>query len=152
MSEAAARQCPVCNHLRTGGVACHFCGQVDGLPLGVTLSSPLRRLAAYLAEALLIVVTLFVGWLLWALVAFRRGETPGKQLLGMKAVKLEAGRRAGWGTMFLRELVAKPVIGFLAVFTFGLLYCWLLWDERNQELWDKAVGTIVVDDPHGQLS
>jgi hypothetical protein len=36
------------------------------------------------------------------------------------------------------------VVGMLA-------YFWLVWDVDNQELWDKVMGTIVVDDPLKQV-
>jgi len=32
-----------------------------------------------------------------------------------------------------------------------LLYFWLTWDDKNQKLWDKMVGTVVVDDPQDLL-
>jgi len=32
------------------------------------------------------------------------------------------------------------------------VYFWLLWDRDNQELWDKIVGTVVVDDPLKRLA
>ena len=53
--------------------------------------------------------------------------------------------------MFLREFIAKAVIYVLAELTLGIVYFWLLWDKNNQELWDKMVGTIVVNDPQGVL-
>jgi hypothetical protein len=31
-----------------------------------------------------------------------------------------------------------------------ILELWLIWDRDNQELWDKVVGTVVVDDPRGE--
>ena len=34
--------------------------------------------------------------------------------------------------------------GFLGPFTLGLTYLWPLWDDRNQGLHDKVVGTFVV--------
>ena len=39
--------------------------------------------------------------------------------------------------------------GLLAVVTLGI--GWLVWDSRNQELWDKVVGTVIVNDPQKQL-
>ncbi len=54
--------------------------------------------------------------------------------------------------MALREVIAKPVIGILgaAVVIGVILDFWLLWDRDNQELWDKIVGTVVVNDRSGQ--
>lgn len=53
--------------------------------------------------------------------------------------------------MFLREIIAKWIISFLAAFTLGIILFWLVWDKNKQELWDKVVGTIVVNDPQGEL-
>jgi hypothetical protein len=155
VSAAAAdpgQPCPVCGRAWGAGIACQFCGQIEGAPAGVHLSSPGRRLGAHLLEGVLVVVTLFVGWLVCALIVFGRGQTPAKQLLGMRAIKLRTGMKAGWGTMFLREFVAKLIIGFLAWFTLGIVYFWLIWDKNNQELWDKIVDTVIVNDPNKQLA
>ena len=51
--------------------------------------------------------------------------------------------------MLLRELIAKPIIGLLAWVTLGIVYFWLIWDKDTQELWDKVVGTVVVNDRTG---
>jgi uncharacterized RDD family membrane protein YckC len=152
IASPAVAACPVCGRGFGTGISCQFCGQVDGLPSGVHLSSSARRLGGHLLELALLAVTALVGWLIWALIVFGRGQTPAKQVLGMRVVKLRTGQAASWGTMFLREFVCKTVIEGLAWFTFGLLNGWLIWDRKNQELWDKMVGTIVVDDPDGALA
>jgi uncharacterized RDD family membrane protein YckC len=81
----------------------------------------------------------------------QRGQTPAKQVLHMRTVSLRTGTKASWGRVFVREWIAKPVMGFLAAFTLGIAYFWLVWDGRNQELWDKMVGTVVVNDANHQL-
>jgi uncharacterized RDD family membrane protein YckC len=98
-----------------------------------------------------IIVLLFVGWLIWSFIVYSWGQTPAKQVLGMRVVNLRQGQHASWGRMFLREWIAKPTAGILCILTFGIGYFWLVWDSRKQELWDKMVGTIVVNDPGGQL-
>jgi hypothetical protein len=55
-------------------------------------------------------------------------------------------RSATTGTMALRELVVKSVINSV---TFGIGAIWLLWDKDRQNLYDKVLNTIVVDDPEG---
>jgi uncharacterized RDD family membrane protein YckC len=143
----SANTCPSCGRGWGGGVACQFCDQVDGLPEGVHLSSPAKRLGGYLLEGVFIVVLLFFGWLIWALIVYSWGQTPAKQVLGMRIVSLRRGQHASWGRTFLREWIAKPIAGIVCILTFGIGYFWLVWDSRNQELWDKMVGTIVVNDP-----
>lgn len=97
------------------------------------------------------VVTLGIGWFVWALVVFGRGQTPAKQVLNMRVVTLRTGEKSTWGRMFVREIVAKPLVGGISVVTLGIANFWLIWDSRNQELWDKVVATIVVNDPNKQL-
>jgi hypothetical protein len=143
----AARPCPSGGRAWGAGVACQFCDQVEGLPNGVHLSSPARRLGGYLLEGVLAVVTLGVGHLVWSLIVYARGQTPGKQVLKMRVVSLRRGVRATWARMFLREWIAKPVGGILCALTLGIRYFWLIWDGPNQDLWDKIAGTIVVNDP-----
>lgn len=152
VAPAATRPCPACNRDWGVGIACQFCDQVAGLPSGVALSSPGRRFGAYLLENLLMVVTLGIGWLVWSIIVWNRGQTPAKQVLKMRTVVLRDARPAGIGRMALREIVAKMIIGFLAIFTLGIIYFWLVWDKDKQELWDKVVGTIVVNDAHDQLA
>lgn len=147
----SSRPCPSCSREWGAGIACQSCDQVEGLPIGVHLSSPSRRLGAHLLELPLLIVTLGIGYLIWMLLVFGRGQTPAKQLLGMKTVNVRRASRASWGTMFLREFIAKPVIWFAAWVTLGLVNLWLVWDKNNQELWDKMLGTIVVNDPQKRL-
>ena len=42
------------------------------------------------------IVTVFIGWLTWTLIVWARGQTPGKQILGMRVVKIASdGTRVG---------------------------------------------------------
>jgi uncharacterized RDD family membrane protein YckC len=133
-------------------VVCQFCGQVDGLPVGVHLSSPAKRFAGHVLELGLVIVTVAVGWIVWSLVVYGRSQTPAKQLLNMRVVRLETAERASFARMLAREWLAKPLLGIVGGLTAGVAYFWMFWDKRNQELWDKAVDTIVVDDPQRQLA
>jgi uncharacterized RDD family membrane protein YckC len=149
-----AAVCPNCGQAWTGSQACIFCGQVWGLPKGITLSSAGRRFGGYLLEGLLFICTLGIGWIIWTLVAWAHGQTPAKQVLGTRVVRLDTRAHAGWGRMFLRDFIGKLLVSL----TFGLLFiggviadCWLLWDKDKQELWDKIAGTVVVNDPEKLL-
>jgi uncharacterized RDD family membrane protein YckC len=127
------------------------------LPPGVVVTSVGKRLGGYLLEVLLVIFTLFIGWLIWSLVVWGRSVSPSKQLLKMKVVKKDSGLRAGYGTMALRELVGKwlivnLVIGSICGIVTLVLDFMLLWDKDRQQLWDKIAGTIVVDDPDDVLS
>ena len=105
-------------------------------------ASPVRRLFADILDAILFFLTLIIGYIIWWLIVLARGQTPGKQLLGIYAIKRDGGR-AGWGTMFVREVVKLVahsfVIGFLAD---AILL--LMDDQDHRSLSDRVVGTIIV--------
>jgi uncharacterized RDD family membrane protein YckC len=127
------------------------------LPPGVVVSTAGKRLGGYALELLLIIVTLFIGWLIWSLVVWGNSTSPAKQLLKMKVLKKDTGLRASYGTMVLRELVGKwlivgIVIGSICGIVALILDFMLLWDKDRQQLWDKIAGTIVVDDPNDVIN
>lgn len=73
------------------------------------------------------------------------GKTPGNLLLGLRTTGMD-GLRAGWGRIFLRNLVIGlvsmvPVIGFVLVMVSNL------WDRdgRRRGWHDLAAGTLVFD-------
>jgi uncharacterized RDD family membrane protein YckC len=145
--------CPSCGlDWGTEKLACQNCGQVEDLPVGVRLSSPAKRFAGHMLELGLIIVTAGVGWIVWSFVVYARAQTPAKQLLNMRVMRVDTRERAGWLRMFAREWLAKPALGILGGLTAGIAYFWMVWDKRNQELWDKVVDTIVVDDPERKLA
>jgi uncharacterized RDD family membrane protein YckC len=118
---------------------------------GLPISSAGKRFGAYLLEALLLLVTLGIGWLIWSLIVWASGQTPAKSLLGMRCVRLDTRRSATWGTMFLREFVGKGVLGG---FTFGLTTIvsafMILIGDAHEGIWDKLASTVVIDDPDGR--
>lgn len=120
------------------------------------LSSVGKRFGAYLLDFALVIVTLGIGWLIWTLIILGRGQTPGKQLLNMRVVDADTGQLTGYGKMFVREFLLKGILMTIVItVSFGLgliLYFWLTWDNRNQELWDKMLNTVVVDDPNDTLA
>lgn len=151
MAAQSPATCSNCLQPWMGGQSCQFCGQVWGLPIGIRLSSAGRRFGEYLLEGVLVVATVLIGWVIWALIVFARGQTPAKQVLKMRIVRLDTRSTARWGRTFLREVIFKSIIlGFLGWLVFP--YFWFLWDKDNQELWDKMAATVVVNDPHRQLA
>ena len=102
------------------------------------------------AVILLVVLVVLIGYIVWWLFALGRGQTPGKQIVGIRVIK-DSGEPSGWGYTFLREFVIKfLLLGFISEATFGIArlvdYLWPLWDraEKMQTLHDKLLGTIVV--------
>ena len=105
-------------------------------------ASPLRRLFATILDGILVVLTLFIGYLIWWLIVLARGQTPGKQLLGIYAIDRN-GDRAGWGTMFVRQVV-KAIAHTFVIGFFADAILLLLDDEDHRSLSDRVAGTIIV--------
>jgi uncharacterized RDD family membrane protein YckC len=118
-----------------------------GGPVNAPLSSAGKRFGGYLLESLLLIVTLFIGWLIWSLIVWGKGQTPAKQLLGMRCVDVNTGQIAGWGTMALRELVGKVILGNVTFGITTLVSAFMILGESRQGIWDKIASTVVVDAP-----
>ena len=78
-------------------------------PEELATASPGRRLDGYALDTLFLIITLFIGWLIWFIIVAPRGQTPSKQLLGMYVMR-EDGSRAGGGYMWLREFVVEGIV------------------------------------------
>ena len=95
-------------------------------------------------------LAVFVGYVVWWLFTLRRGQTPGKQMVGIRVIK-NNGELSDWSYTFLRELVIKGLVGgFLSGMTGGIYWVvdhlWPLFDSDRQALHDKMVDTLVVQD------
>jgi uncharacterized RDD family membrane protein YckC len=122
------------------------------IPPGFTLSSGGKRFGAYLLNGLLFVVTLGIGWIIWAIILWGHGQTPAMQLLHMRIYDLNTGRGASWGPMALRNLVGFHLLGNITcgitTLVGGIM---ILSDVRRQAIWDKIANTVVLEDPYNQL-
>ena len=58
-------------------------------------ATPLRRMIANILDFFLVFLTLFIGYLIWWLIVLGRGQTPGKQLLGIRAINETAIQPGG---------------------------------------------------------
>ena len=121
----------------------------SGLPFGVTPASPGIRLGAYLLEGVLILVTLGIGWLIWAAIVSAGGQTPAKQLLSLRVIGADTLRPVGFARMFfMRGLIAGFVAYFAITCTLYIILFMPFWDHPwNQNIWDKVSNTYVVNDP-----
>jgi uncharacterized RDD family membrane protein YckC len=126
--------------------------QMSGLvlPEGVELASAARRVGAYFLTIPLFIGTLVIGYVIWGLIVWSRGQTPALQVLGMRCWKPDTGRVASWGTMALREIVGRIVEGLFitAIISFILM----LARKDRQSLHDLIAGTVVVRDPNNVLA
>lgn len=131
------------------GVTAQPMGDELPLPGGVTAASPWIRLGALVLESVLAVVTLGIGWIIWALVIVGRGQTPAKALLNLRVIDTRSLKPVGFARMFwMREIVAGIIAGVAIPLTLGVLLFMPFWDRRNQNLWDKISSTYVVLDPN----
>ena len=146
-----ATTCGGCGRGDVGdGRFCRWCGQFLVAPAGVHRASVARRIAALILDDILPIPTLLVGYLIWWLIVLKHGQTPGKQIMGIRAMRTN-GQPADWGLTFLREFVVKGLVfGVVAAATvyIGLLidYFWAVFDRDTQTLHDKIVETVVVQD------
>ena len=105
-------------------------------------ATPLRRMFGDLLDTVLFFLTLGIGYIIWLLIVLGRGQTPGKQLLGIRAVK-RGGEPAGWGITFVREVV-KMVAHFFVIGFFADLILLLTDENEHRSLSDRVVNTVVV--------
>lgn len=67
------------------------------------LASVQHRLGGKALDFAISIVTFNIGWLIWSLVVWGRGQTPGKQILKMRVYDKTTGKPAKWGHMAFRE-------------------------------------------------
>ena len=88
-------------------------------------------------------LSVYVHWLIYILYSVLltglRGQTLGKQLLGIRVVN-QNGEVPGIGRAILREVIGKLV----SMIVFYLGYFWVLFDRRKQAWHDKIAGTYVI--------
>ena len=103
-----------------------------------------RLVIASLLDSLLVMVTLVVGWLIWAAITARQGATPGKKLMKMQVVDKDTGLPMSWARyVFLRGLVGGLVMSIPLVNL--VLFFMPLWDRLNQSVYGKVSNSVVVD-------
>lgn len=111
------------------------------LPQGIRPAGKGRVAASYALAVGLFIITLGVGYLVWGIVLWGRGQTPSQRILGLRCWLPQAGRVAGRKNMAVRqvtgllngELLIGPIL-------------WLASSSLNS-LGDFFAGTAVVHDP-----
>ena len=90
---------------------------------GEPIATPAVRLGSYALELLMVLITLGIGWIIWSLIVWGKGTTPGHQIVRLYVVDNQSGKTATWGHMALREFVMKGLVGGIATtFTFGIYW------------------------------
>ncbi|HLL68110.1 MAG TPA: RDD family protein [Micromonosporaceae bacterium] len=105
------------------------------------------RFAGAVVEVLLIMVTLGIGWWIWAAFTWSTGQTPAKRLLGYVVVDADTGARFTWERMFLREFLIKgivlPIGSLLTCSVLTFVDGFMVFGERRRTLHDMMAGSIV---------
>jgi uncharacterized RDD family membrane protein YckC len=122
------------------------------LPEGTQLASVGRRIGAYFLAFPLALVTLGIGYFIWGLIVWGRGQTPALQVLGMRCYRPETQRTAGWGWMALRETVGRIADGILSFITILISVIFFLTRSDRRCLHDLIAGTVVLHDPNKVLA
>ena len=137
---STATLCRSCGRPLPAGLFCVFCGAFVLDPLGTTvMASRIARLGSWAVNLLIAVLTLGIGWLIWWAIVAKRGQNPGKAVVGLRVIRSD-GRAVYTGWMFVRG-VTGIVCGIIPLQLDNL---WLLWDKDAQTLHDKLAGTVVV--------
>lgn len=112
--------------------------------------SKMDRFLCYLLELVLAIVTLGIGWLIWALVVVLKneGQTPAKKIMNQQVLIEEDGQPAGPARMiFVRGLAAGILvsIAFQLLIIPGLILIGMVFfDDQNRTFWERLSSTIVV--------
>ena len=106
------------------------------------------RMGATIVEALLMILTLYIGWFVWSMVIWNRGLTPAKQLMGLTVIDTTTGLPASFGKMALREWVGKGIIGTVTCGVTAIVSIFMvLFGETRTSIHDNVASTMVVKTP-----
>ena len=64
--------------------------------------SPIRRFTAWVLEIVLISGTAYIGWFIWSLITWGKGQTPAQNLLRIISINETTGAPAKRPQMFVR--------------------------------------------------
>ena len=121
------------------------------LPQGTTLANPGRRIGAFFLTIPLVIITLGIGYIIWGLIVWARGQTPALQVLGMRCFRPETNRVAGFWWMALRETIGRLAEGLFFV-TELISFIFMLTRPDRKTIHDLVAGTVVLRDPDKVLS
>lgn len=122
----------------------------DGTPVfvGRRVCTPWERFGAYLLDSVLMLCTLYIGWIIWACFTAGEGQTPAKKLLGQRVHTTSNGQPATFATMFfMRGLLGGLIFGASFYILVGFVLMFMpFWDSKNQTVVDKISSTLVLKD------
>jgi len=96
-----------------------------------------HRLGGKAVDYAMYSVTFGIGWLIWSLVVWGQGQTPGKQIVKLRVYNKTNLKKVTWGHMALREFalpITPSIIFWISIVSSGGL----------ENLSDTFVGIVVV--------
>jgi len=131
-----------------------FLDQESGLmlPQGTRLASRGRRIGAYFLAIPLAIITLGIGYVVWGLIVWARGQTPALQVLGMRCWRPDDNRVPGFWWMALREVIGVLIESILGIITEATSFILMLTTRERKAIHDYVAGTVVLHDPDKVLS
>ena len=79
------------------------------------LATPQHRFGGRALDWAFLAVTFWFGWIVWSLVVWGQGQTPGHQVVKMRIYSLDTRKPTSWGHTALRQLVLPLAFSFVAV-------------------------------------
>ena len=118
---------------------------------GVTAPVPVNNGARFWAAVLdgvLMVVTLFIGWIIWSVVLYSQSTSPAKKILGLQIVDAKTGAPATMQQMLLREVLGKMVLSPISRGVTSLVSAVMILVMPNRQgIHDYIAKTVVVRKP-----
>ncbi len=74
-----------------------------------------HRLGGKAVDIAMYIVTFGIGWLIWSLVVWGQGQTPGKQIVKLRVYDKANGQPVKWGHMAVREFLLPIAMTFALV-------------------------------------
>lgn len=112
-----------------------------------------HRLGSYALDAVLLVVTFGIGWLIWSMIVWGEGQTPAKKILKIRVRHFETGAVATWGHMGVREFLIPLAVTIASNLTFGIaVIVWIIieivfyFTKESRTLRDLWVKTAVINE------
>ena len=122
-------------------------------PQGMQYASFQHRLGSYALDAVLTVLTLGIGWLIWSFIVWGDGQTPAKKILKIRVRNYETGAVATWGHMAVREFLVPLTVSIAVGLTSGIAaVAWIVieivfyYTKNNRTLRDLWVKTAVINE------
>lgn len=107
-------------------------------------ATPQHRLGAVVLDGVICALTFYIGYIVWALIVWGQGQTPGKQILKIRVYSADTGRPATWGHMAVRQFlipIATSLLFWVPIAFLGGLSAFLS-DPLSQESLENGIGTI----------